>query len=126
MTTQQHTKGPWRVEMGAALELIVADTPEGPLSVAEVLDDCHPDGPQQRANARIIAAAPDMLAELRETAEWLTERAKMLSLYVSHMPAGGPLSPAGKRRQILLDEAARIEGRAFLIRQTILKATQGA
>lgn len=60
----KHTAGPWKVEMGHTLELIVADTPDGPVSVAEVLDDCHPDGEQQRANARLIAASPDLLAAL--------------------------------------------------------------
>lgn len=57
-----HTPGPWRIERrGSHNPLIETDG----LTVAEVLDDCHPDTEQQEANARLIAAAPCLLDALR-------------------------------------------------------------
>jgi hypothetical protein len=54
-----HTPGPWRIDRrGSHNPLIETDG----LTVAEVLDDCHPDAEQQEANARLIAAAPELLA----------------------------------------------------------------
>ncbi len=72
----KHTPGTWTVEMGTTLELIVAQTEDGPLTVAEVLDDCYPDGPMQRANARLLSAAPDLLEALEMICDsgcWLAD-----------------------------------------------------
>lgn len=69
-------------------------------------------------------AAPDLLAELRETADWLTERANSLRQLADQAP--GVMRKRNEHLRQLRDEAARLEGRAAVIRQTILKATQGA
>ena len=70
--------------------------------------------------AHLFAVAPELLAELRETAAWLTERATFIRDLA--MLTG----VRADRAQWLRDEAARFEGRATVIRQTILTATQGA
>lgn len=70
MDTQKHTPGPWRVEH-------TGDYADDPVKVVKI---CYPDGQQRHlakvydcylpgdgdgdANARLIAAAPDMLAAL--------------------------------------------------------------
>lgn len=54
----KHTAGPWSIQAGSSNPLIGS----AEFSVAEVLDDCFPDAEQQQANARLIAAAPDLLA----------------------------------------------------------------
>lgn len=53
------TPGPWHVQRGNSSNPMVG-TDE--VSIAEVLDDVHPDTEQQEANARLIAAAPELLA----------------------------------------------------------------
>lgn len=70
--------------------------------------------------AALFAASPAMLAELRETADWLIERASFLR------DLAKLTGVRADRAQWIRDEAARFEGRAAVIRQTILKATQGA
>lgn len=60
----KYTPGEWKVEMGECNPLIVAETPDGPMTVAEILDDCYPAVEQQHANARLFAASKDMLAAL--------------------------------------------------------------
>lgn len=70
--------------------------------------------------------AGGLVNELVATADWLEERAKIMRTLASLWPAGGPKSVSGERKQWMTDEAARFEGRAAVIRQTILKATQGA
>lgn len=71
------------------------------------------------ADARLIAAAPDLLAELRGTAVWLTGRADLLRNLAADR------GTKKDHAQQLRDEAARFDGRAAVIRQTILKATEG-
>lgn len=133
MSDTTHTPGPWsaRLPVGHSIGVPgVAWTICGPgdhdggwLAVAEVLGTgpaCQAT-PETNANARLIAAAPDLLAEVRETADWLEQRAGVLREIAGGMD-GAPRSQSGQRRQRLLDEAARFEGRAAVIRQTILKA----
>ena len=131
-TETKHTPGPWgweyydrnpnrAVALSAGSVDVLLATGTGSAAWAEVSE----------ADQRLIAAAPDMLAELRETADWLDGRAKVLREIADDMPTGRvrdgkPVSPAARIRQGVLDEAARIAARALLIRQTITKATQGA
>jgi hypothetical protein len=69
------------------------------------------------ADARLIAAAPDLLTELESTAAWLDERAKLLlQLAMAVARNSSPYTT-------LKTEAARFNGRAALVRQAILKAT---
>jgi len=58
-----HTPGPWQVEHGRSSNPMVGTAD---VTVAEILDDVFPDTDQQAANARLIAAAPAMLAVLTE------------------------------------------------------------
>ena len=52
----KHTPGPWRVEsVGAEFEVLQSDG-------VRVLATCHVQAGEQAANARLIAAAPDLLA----------------------------------------------------------------
>lgn len=108
MSKTAHTKGPWQ----ATGPVVTADG----FRIAQTHFSDNSD-----ADARLIAAAPDLLAELRETADWLDERAKVLRELIKDVRPGGRVVS-----QALRDEAARFEGRATVIRQTILEATQGA
>ena len=58
-----HTPRPWKVG-GTDLQPMVR-SPNGPLSVCIAACDEYREG-EQEANARLIAAAPDMLESLRE------------------------------------------------------------
>lgn len=62
----QHTPGPWEVLAGT----IVQEQNNGPTitSLKESLDDRHHDFFEIRANARLIAAAPELLEALKELA----------------------------------------------------------
>jgi hypothetical protein len=77
------------------------------------------DFPAVLAKAHLFAAAPDMLAELEETAAWLEERAACAEQIAD---AGKRLSKVGLPAKA---EAARLLGRAALIRQVIAKAKGG-
>lgn len=123
-----HTPGDWRVELGHTSLLVVSKLEDGTeITVADVLDDCHPDTAQQEANARLIAASPAMIDELRETAAWLDERADVVLKLLADPAGWGRGQAVTDKRQAVRDEAARMRGRAALLRQTvILKATQGA
>ena len=59
-----HTPGPWRICLG----LICADTPKGQAELASVYKESEYVAPLPHiANARLIAAAPEMLGALKET-----------------------------------------------------------
>lgn len=66
----KHTPGPWGIQPGSSNPLIGS----AEFTVAEVLDDCFPDTEQQKANAQLIAAAPDLLA--------LCKKAEHLMAYI--------------------------------------------
>ena len=55
----RHTPGPWAIQRGNSSNPMVGTDA---VSVAEVLDDVYPDVAEQEANARLIAAAPDLKA----------------------------------------------------------------
>jgi hypothetical protein len=66
-TETKHTPGPWRVSEGMTPDtLLVRDDEHG---IAQVWAAYRPDGPLEvgtkEANARLIAAAPELLEELR-------------------------------------------------------------
>ena len=65
MSEAKYTRGEWVVENKGFNPLVVAQTADGPVAVAEVLDDCFPDAGQQNANAALISAAPDLLSALQ-------------------------------------------------------------
>jgi hypothetical protein len=126
-----HTPRPWHTVQGGTPNS-VADG-----DVIEIVTDDHETliadvhfvatDDQWWANARLIAAAPDLLAELTETATWLDERADVLVQLLADPAGWGRGQAATDKRQAIREEIARLRGRAFLIRQLIDKATtQGA
>jgi hypothetical protein len=69
----------------------------------------------------------DLLTELRDTALWLESRAEVLVKLLADPAGWGKCQAVTDKRQVIRDEVARLQGRVFLIRQTISKATeQGA
>lgn len=60
----KHTPGPWMVEMDEPFELGIC---AGKMLITSIpMDDCCPDLHEvDRANARLIASAPDMLEALK-------------------------------------------------------------
>ncbi len=62
----KHTPGPWRAsELGVLSDKL---TSYGNWYVCSLID---PDNEEHKANARLIAAAPELLDVAREAAEWL-------------------------------------------------------
>jgi hypothetical protein len=84
-TVVSHTPGPWTVNERGHVS--------GKRAVAELYYD--PRNPELEANARLIAAAPELLEELRNLEWWLTE-------YV--LPAAG--NPEAVRRNLRAIRAA--------------------
>lgn len=66
----------------------------------------------------------ELLAELRETADWLDGRAAVLRQLADQSP--GVMRKRAEHLRALRDEAARLEGRAAVIRQTVRQAEQRA
>ena len=64
----KHTPGPWRAPLiggdHGTTGIIWADEPHGGVVATVSRTVQHPDPAEQTANARLIAAAPDMLAAL--------------------------------------------------------------
>lgn len=74
MSKQQHTPGPWQVDGN----VIRGDAQgNGSVSVACILDVAYPygrwAGESAKANARLIAAAPDLLESLQEVLPMLEQ-----------------------------------------------------
>lgn len=64
MTTTQHSSGPWMVKGGNVIEN------ESGVNIAKAW---MTDREEECANARLIAAAPELLAALKSIKEWLDE-----------------------------------------------------
>lgn len=64
MATEQHTTGPWTVKK--AFGSITVETPSG-RSICDIVGDM----PIDEANARLIAAAPELLEALESITELL-------------------------------------------------------
>lgn len=64
--TDKHTPGPWRIDPADPHHVIAADDGDWSdfWSVSTATDDCGPGMSRTIANARLIAAAPDLLAAL--------------------------------------------------------------
>ena len=66
--TAKHTPGPWKNDgptRQGGVRIVAPYKPTCTYMVAEVLPDC-PDDATRDANARLIAAAPDLLAALEK------------------------------------------------------------
>jgi hypothetical protein len=86
MSTEKHTQGPWRVRPDAgpwravceengtsAYEAVLADDEVVALVVARSPDPWG-DAPPTEHNARLVAAAPELLAALRDLVDMMTGR----------------------------------------------------
>jgi hypothetical protein len=123
-TKQAHTPGPWTAKLGYTPTVWAGETCLCAVSShADELGGRHLS--ELTANARLIAAAPALLTELRDTAAWLDERAGVLVQLLADPAGWGRGQAATDKRQAIRDEIARLQGRAFLIRQVIQTATQG-
>ncbi len=82
--TTAHTPGPWAYEVDeSGASVFMDDSDPGRAYVAEVSSQ-----PEQTANARLIAAAPDLLAALKRVmAEWLLVQAVSVNNYDAAMSA---------------------------------------
>ena len=61
----KHTPGPWTCNIDAEGLNVFQDDPEHPGNGDHIM--CIPRHPESEANARLIAAAPEMLAALTKT-----------------------------------------------------------
>lgn len=66
----KHTPGPWRASIGNGYNSNTY-VMRGEDEICEVFDDCDSEALPDLANARLIAAAPDMLAALVQLEEYL-------------------------------------------------------
>lgn len=64
MTQAKHTPGPW--DCGVVVNLRCIDTDEFGFSIAWINTDNHNKIEEAKANARLIAAAPELLEALEE------------------------------------------------------------
>lgn len=81
----QHTPGPWEVlhdhpdaETAPAIAYIKAVNRGMDFEEIALLFGCV-EQPQQEANARLMAAAPELLAALRDVIDWLDDGNRQLS-----------------------------------------------
>ena len=67
----KHTPGPWEAAIQPGCHAVIASLSGGPKAVAIIGNNTPDDGnePMRFANARLIAAAPDLLAALQEMYE---------------------------------------------------------
>ena len=71
--TTKHTLGPWKIDDATDMPLAVIKDDENGMGVCEIGLQHQPNkndaSPEQFANARLIAAAPRLLAELKALAD---------------------------------------------------------
>jgi hypothetical protein len=70
MSETKHSPGPWRVKIKSGRVCVIADKAPGEYRSGfqyKLVADCGSTN-QREANARLIAAAPDLLAELQDAA----------------------------------------------------------
>lgn len=109
-----HTPGPWRYrEIGASVVIETQSPPRAVLyRIAEVAYSIEELEEQNDANARLIAAAPDLLAELQNIAtadpskwepdvrdqfrEWAQSRARLAIAAIAAAEGRPPAPEAGK------------------------------
>lgn len=92
--TSKHTPGPWVIDGHNMSSIIRCTAPKGHPDAKhvcgdyETIADCK--GDNWKANARLIAAAPDMLEALRQCSDWFI---------------GGGIEPDGEALQRLIAKA---------------------
>lgn len=104
--TSKHSPGPWRVSLTDDTVVIGADGRE----VAAIDGDYNqPDTwPVMEANARLIAAAPEMLVEIKKQIAWLRHIRPQLAGKIS----GAVLDGVDQSIKYLTALAAKAEGRS--------------
>lgn len=76
MDESKHTPGPWRISRTSGMEIFINHDQDQPNRVAGYFAEVRrftSDNEQVEANARLIAAAPDLLEALLELADWYKE-----------------------------------------------------
>ncbi len=64
-TTTAHTPGPWQVWDVSSLSVVCGPFPDQLMPFSKVVCSIHKDLTKHEANARLIAAAPELLAALQ-------------------------------------------------------------
>ena len=67
----KHTPGPWRTERNENDLMLLGPAGGGELPISEIIG--HAASPEALADARLIAAAPDLLAALEQLLHFTTE-----------------------------------------------------
>lgn len=100
----KHTPGPWRsqVTRGEYAQVFAGNESQPVAEIATSHGDTF--GPRERANAHLIAAAPDLLAALRAIAE-------SSGRYDDPEHDADPIEHALVMRDIALGAIAKAEGR---------------
>jgi hypothetical protein len=97
LVSAAHTPGPWSVINGRITEAMYVASPDG---IVAAWDACRVD-PQTRRDAKLIAAAPELLEEARRVAEYLQR------VCITWPKSTEPLELRGR----LLATIAKAEGR---------------
>ena len=82
----KHTPGPWRYEMYPTGFVIESDHSPKRFSIADVHMHVDPAIDPGAANARLIAAAPELLASLKDIFEMLDEQILVRNTDEDHKP----------------------------------------
>ncbi len=83
-----HTPGPWSVFETVSSGLPIVATPLGP--IAHVLMHSYADAFEVNANARLIAAAPDLLEALKVLLNEVEDNRKYIPLHMGSKNTGAP------------------------------------
>jgi hypothetical protein len=108
--TARHTPGPWVLTDNG---LITAEAREGKVEIAVIeLDFDNPFESEQRANAKLIAAAPELLAALnRAEAFIVSELDVRQTSYGSDGDDGGYIGEARSALEIVRAAIAKARGK---------------
>ena len=107
MTTQAtHTPGPWEISKNEAGELDICEAGAG--NMLADLAKCK----NAEANARLIAAAPEMLQALKNAREWLDELAGLVQSGMFDAAEDWAGANAVSVDSTLAEAIAKAEGRA--------------
>ena len=99
--TTKHTPGPWRKQSNYVMAMV-----EGRETAIVAIDPTDIPDSQVEANARLIAAAPDLLAATAGLAEWLRDLSEHYSAFGKEIVASG----LDVHAQILQRAVARARG----------------
>lgn len=114
----KHTLGPWYVTECDDFIRVRQESSDAVLATME--DGTHPEielipWAEQQANAALIAAAPELLAALKQAAQWFDEYA------IDHGRKASQASDSGEQAA-RLDKAGRNQERADFLHDAIAKA----